>query len=266
MRNLVSSAFVLAAAVAATGCIIVDDDDDDGGGDDDPILEPTELNVTWRLFSNAEAALCQPGSNPTATLYACAGDCPPGTDPYVDVADCASTASSGTILVPENSAGEALLPGDYLIWVEFAANGSVYAKSFSDPVTLTRGRRVDHSFDVQVDHGFFDAAWTLVRADAAITCDAAGAVDVELLPSGCNAAGGADCTELLEPADLFECDAGSGKGTVPRPFSAFGYEVDYSALDAQGTALASVSQSARGEPFAYGNEAQNLGTLVIETD
>jgi hypothetical protein len=265
MRNLVLSALFVAATVPATGCIIVDDDDDDGG-DDDPILEPTELNVTWRLFSNAEAALCQPGSNPTATLYACAGDCPPGTDPYVDVADCASTASSGTIRVPENSAGEALLPGDYLIWVEFAANGSVYAKSFSDPVTLTRGRRVDHSFDVQVDHGFFDAAWTLVQGDAAITCDAAGAVDVELLPSACNAAGGADCTDLLEPSDVFECDALSGKGTVPRPFAAFGYEVGYAALDGEGVGLNTVPQSTRGEPFAYGNEAQNLGTLVIETD
>lgn len=264
MKNLVSSAFALAAALSATGCIIVDDDDD-GGGDDDPILEPTELNVTWRLFSNAEAVTCQPGAG-TATLYACAGDCLPGTDPYVDVTDCASTANSGTILVPENSAGEALLPGDYLIWVEFAANGSVYAKSFSDPVTLTRGRRVDHSFDVQVDHGFFDAAWTLVQGDAAITCDAAGAVEVELLPSACNAAGGADCTGLLEPADVFECDAASGKGTVPRPFAAFGYEVGYSALDEEGVGLATVPQSARGEPFAYGNEAQNLGTLVIETD
>jgi hypothetical protein len=265
MRNLVLSAFVLAAAVPATGCIIVDDDDDDGGGDD-PIVEPTELNVTWRLFSNAEAALCQPGSNPTATLYACAGDCPPGTTPDAEVIDCASTASSGTIAISVNSDEGPLLPGDYLIWVEFAANGTVYAKSFSDPVTLTRGRRVDHSFDVQVDHGFFDAAWTLVQGDAAVTCDGAGGVDVALSPTACDQPSPAACVRGLDPDDIFRCNDGAGKGTVPRPFATYGYEVGYAVLDDEDQPISAVEQSARGEPFAYGNEAQNLGQLVIEIE
>jgi hypothetical protein len=265
MKNLVLSALFLAATVPATGCIFVDDDDndDDGPSDDDPIDEPTQLNVTWSLVSNAEARGCLPGANATATLYACAGTCPAGAQPYSDITDCPASAGTGTIATDPL---EALPPGNYIIWVEFAADGVVYAKSFSDPVTLVAGGTVNHAFEVQIDHGFFDASWTLVRGDAAISCDAAGAVDIELLPSACNTAGGVDCFDLLEPADVFECNAGSGQGEVPRPFSAFGYEVGYAALDSNGENLATVEQSAGADPFAYGNEAQNLGQLVIETD
>jgi hypothetical protein len=264
MKNLVLTAFVLAAAVPATGCIFVEDDDndDDGPSDDDPRDEPTQLNVSWTLRSNAEFRGCLPGAG-TATLYACEGTCPAGSTPYSDITDCADGVGAGTIATDPD---EALPPGTYIIWVEFAANGTVYAKSFSDPVTLVAGGTVNHAFEVQIDHGFFDASWTLVRGDAAITCEAAGAVDIELLPSACNTAGGVDCFDILEPADVFECAAGGGKGVVPRPFAAFGYEVGYAALDAEGENLATVEQSVGAEPFAYGNEAQFLGQLVIETD
>jgi hypothetical protein len=262
MKNLVLSALFLAATVPATGCIFVDDDDD---GDDDigPIDEPTQLNVTWSLVSNDQARGCLPGANATATLYACAGTCPAGAQPYSDITDCPASAGTGTIATDPL---EALPPGNYIIWVEFAADGAVYAKSFSDPVTLVAGGTVNHAFEVQIDHGFFDASWTLVQGDAAVTCEDVGGVDVALTVTACDSPSPAQCSRLLEPDDEFPCDDGSGKGTVPRPFATYGYEVGYSVLDSEASPISAIEQSARGEPFLYGNEAQNLGQLVIEIE
>jgi hypothetical protein len=251
--------------VPATGCIFVDDDDndDDGPSDDDPIDEPTQLNVTWSLVSNAEARGCLPGANATATLYACAGTCPAGAQPYSDITDCPASAGTGTIATDPL---EALPPGNYIIWVEFAADGVVYAKSFSDPVTLVAGGTVNHAFEVQIDHGFFDASWTLVQGDAAVTCEDVGGVDVAFSPTACDSPSPAQCDRGLDPDDIFACDAGDGKGTVPRSFADYGYEVGYAVLDVDDQPISVSPQSARGEPFLYGNEAQNLGQLVIEIE
>lgn len=267
MKNLVLSALFLAATVPATGCIFVDDDDndDDGPSDDDPIDEPTQLNVTWSLVSNAEARGCLPGANATATLYACAGTCPAGERPYTDITDCPASAGTGTIATDPL---EALPPGNYIIWVEFAADGVVYAKSFSDPVTLVAGGTVNHAFEVQIDHGFFDASWTLVRGDAAISCEDVGGVDVELSPLACDEPRQPENECVIIPVETYECAPGSGQGSTPMRFADYGYTATYALLNANDEAIGGMPPDGDLiiQPFAYGNEGRNLGQLVIEVD
>jgi hypothetical protein len=268
MKNLVLSAFVLAASVPATGCIFVDDDDsdDDIPSDDDPVDEPTQLDVTWSLVSNDQERGCLPGANATATLYACEGTCAAGSPtPFSDVTDCPANATTGTI---STDPARALPPGNYIIWVEFAAGGAVYAKSFSDPVTLTAGRTVAHDFEVQIDHGFFDAAWTIMDGNTAVTCEDVGGVDVELSPLACDEPRqpGNLCEPL--PVQTFECAPGVGQGSTPMRFAEFGYVIPYALLNANDQAIGGMPPDSEllAPDFEYGNQARDLGQLVIEVD
>jgi hypothetical protein len=263
------SALFIATATSATGCIFVDDDDGDDGGGDDDVVEQTELAATWNLFSNATPAFCRADTT-AVTFYACEGDCDINgpRPPFSDVFDCDGDDSTGTLTVPSaDFPDDDLAPGRYTVWLEFAVGNTVYAKSFAETVTLAAGRRDTVTFDIQVDHGFFDATYSLVEGTTAVTCQQAGGVEIELLPAACNEPRqpGNECVPLTP--QISPCSTDLTLGTTPVRFAEFGYTATYALLDANDLAIGGGAQELLiDEPFEYGNEGRNLGTLVIEVD
>lgn len=272
MKNLVLTALLFGTALQATGCIIVDDDDDDIDPPpaNDRGRHNTRLDATWRLLSGDDAATCRPGANSAAALYSCPGEAAncvnPARQPFADIGECLSGQSTATISVP--LAGDptlALPPGRYTTWVEFSSDGSVYAKSFTETIDVAAGRTATVSFDVQVDHGFVDAAWVLTRGSETVACNEVAGLD----GIGINVAPCVDsaCAQVADrPIESeFDCPPGEGR-TNPIPFNGdLPYSVVVDAFNANRGGLGAAAPQLV-EPFPHGNYAEFLGTVMIDLD
>ena len=236
MKHLVSLAFVLAASSQLAGCIIVDDSGDDVS---------TRLDVTWQLKSGNTNATCRPDTA-AATLWVCPGDCTNLNDAKGDVFTC--TAGGGSVPAGGDPA-LAYPPGRYAAWMEFSTNSKqVYAKSFSQTVNLDAGGLTTARFDVQVDHGFFDMAWMLTKGAQVLPCPSSSS-RVGLIVN----ATGVDTVD-----SQWACADGAGRSN-PVPNSAQGFVWKADLLDSS-----AASKDFNASPFAFGNEAKDLGTVVIE--
>jgi hypothetical protein len=272
MRNLVLTSILFGAALSATGCIIVDDDDDDDRGGSPPGYDrgeyATDLRTSWKLVSGqnsdgtaAQNATCQRGRNAAATLYSCPGTPEQCTNPasaFGDVGNCDTGQGSGTIDVPFAGQPRNALPeGHYTVWYEFSADGQVYAKSFAQEVDLRAGESQNLDFEVQVDHGFFDLAWVLTSGSSTLQCaDVAGQNGVALDTTLTG-------TDVVIPSE-WDCAPGVGR-TYAIPFNEPGYVNVATLIAGSGDAIGtSIDEPA--DDFAFGNEAQDLGTVAIEVD
>jgi hypothetical protein len=259
MKNLVSLAFVLAAASQLTACIIVDD-----SGDDD-VIDSTRLDVSWTLKSGNQIASCRPDTA-AATLWACPGDCPNVAAASGDIFTC----SNGQGSIPAGGdPALALAPGRYTIWMEFSTtNKQVYAKSFSQTVTLGRGGLSDAHFDVQVDHGFFDLQWVFAKGSQMLTCgQIANHGRVETIAGACGDPACKDPGNAEPVSSEFVCEDGAGR-TNPIKFNGpNGYSISVGLLDsANDHNIGAVADGMRPitGPFTIGNEAKNLGSVLIQ--
>jgi hypothetical protein len=274
MKNLVLSTLLVGfAALPATGCIIVDDDDDDPPPvDQPPVLGAydTVLLTSWRLLSGDQPATCKPGSNAAATLYSCPGTEATCTNParqaFVDIGNCDVAQGTGQVDIPfANDPGNALPPGKYVVWYEFSASGEVWAKSFTKEIDLVEGRDENLEFEVQVDHGFFDVAWTLVRGTSQVACSSvpdldAIALDVApCLDSQCAAEG-----DVVQ-SEFEDCDAGKGRSFPILLNGNNPYATATAAIDASGGNLADPAfKDTPGPTFTFANDAYDLGTVMVQ--
>ena len=271
MKNLVLSTLLVGfAALPATGCIIVDDDEEpnpppppvDRGAYD------TVLLTSWSLVSGDQPASCKPGRNAAATLYSCPGSAATCTNParkvFTDVGDCLVGQGTGEVDIPfQNDPNNALPPGPYVVWYEFSADDVVYAKSFTKEINLVEGRDENLEFEVQVDHGFMDAAWVLTRGGSSVSCASVAGLDGIGMNIGlCDDPA---CQDAFGDPLAFEFDCEPGEGrSGPVPYNdAFPYSTVLEAFDASNGGLGTSNPPVVTQPFAYGNEADDLGTIMI---
>ncbi|HTL37455.1 MAG TPA: hypothetical protein VL326_30180 [Kofleriaceae bacterium] len=276
MRTL----WILALGVCLLpGCFIDDDDDDHQGtyycGDrsiDPPFetcddgnaldgdgcsstcqteYEPqnTFITASWSLKKFADNGIvpCPPGYD-TAAIYSqpINGDGTSTGMPYVDLYDC--SAQIGTT---------APLPGSqYLSWVEIAnySNTQTYAKSLSATVDTRQGDQTA-TFNIFVDAGFFQFAWTLVGANSSstLTCAQAGATGaIEIVATDVNNSTNAN-------TDFYTCDDGTA---VTDPFLAGTYTVSVKATDSNDAVVGSAA-TLTNKVIQSPNLVTNLGTVTI---
>jgi hypothetical protein len=273
MKKLVLSTLLVGLTLPAMGCIIVDDDDDPTPPSGRPELGnyDTVLRTSWNLLSGDQAASCKPGSNAAATLYSCPGteaSCTnPATQAFVDIGDCAVGQRTGVVDIPyANDPNLALPPGQYTVWYEFSADNRVWAKSFTKTIDLQEGRDEELEYNVQVDHGFIDAAWTLVRGGATVSCN--GVTGLDGIGMNVGLCDDPACQDAFGEPLTFEYDCGPGEArSGPVPFNdAFPYSTVLEAFDASNGGLGTSDPPSITQPFTYGNEADDLGTIMIRVD
>jgi hypothetical protein len=252
MKSLISFALTLGMAATATGCII------ESSNNNPPPPPPPPgtgtISASWDLQDWDDAkkqpvsAGCPAGAD-TAILYSLAAGDTNAAHATKDLFDCARTS--------DVSAG--LNPGSYTNWIEITdhSGATLYAQSGSVTTTVTAGASTPASFQFQVNRGYIAGSWSLIHSNGS--------------PANCTNLSGVEFvdTDASNPnnfiTDQFKCTDGQGT-TYPLPLTTYNTSVE--ALATQNGKEIQAGQAAlvQGVKVQFGNDLENIGSVVITLD
>lgn len=155
---------LIASALGGAGCVIETHHDDASAS--------AAVLASWSFHDMADGAAtgCPAGFDTVELVAQPADSAAPIGDPITDLFDCAGGGGLGA----------AIVPGEYLIWLEVRSHDlqQLYAQSLAQDTTVVRrGQRF--AADILNDGGYFQLSWELVGAASGnpIDCSQTGNIE-----------------------------------------------------------------------------------------